>query len=146
MLLKESSTDTLDCRKDGRVGSKPETSLEANMTSLKPSCFWYIMRRQGSLEQTIMLGPIESSREGGGPNARWMDSIKETVGTRLQEPQHPAEDRALWTSLIHRVARVKLTACNTHDYKDSGKQGQYDRVTAQKLKVTECNICYYVTF
>lgn len=42
---------------------KPETTLEAKMTKLKLFYFWNIMRRQGSLEETILLRKLESSRK-----------------------------------------------------------------------------------
>lgn len=37
------------------------------------------MRRQGSLEMTIMQGRIEDSRQRGRANMRWMDCIKEAM-------------------------------------------------------------------
>lgn len=42
---------------------KPETFLEAKMTILKFSYFQHIMKRQGSLEMTIMLWKIKGSRK-----------------------------------------------------------------------------------
>ena len=36
---------------------------------------------------------------------RWIDSIKEAIGMSLQELSRAAEDRASWTSLIHRVTK-----------------------------------------
>lgn len=63
------------------------------------------MRRQGCLEKTMMLGKIEGSRKRGRPNIRGTDSIKEATGISLQKLSKAAEDRTLWTSLIHRVAK-----------------------------------------
>ena len=62
---------------------KPELSLEVEM--LRLSCFGPIMRRQDSLEKTVMLGKAEGSRKRGRPNMRWTDSPKEAPGLRLQE-------------------------------------------------------------
>lgn len=50
-------------------------------------------------------GNIEGSRERGRSNLRWFDCIKEAIGLSLQELSRAVEDRTLWTSLIHRVAR-----------------------------------------
>lgn len=64
---------TLHCEKDRQVGpeqSKPTTSLEAKMTKLKLSYFRHNMRRQDSLEKTVILGKIEVSRKRGSPNLR----------------------------------------------------------------------------
>lgn len=43
--------------------SKPETSLETKVTTLKLSFFGHITKKQGSLEKTIMVGKIEGSRK-----------------------------------------------------------------------------------
>lgn len=45
---------------------EPETSLEAKMTTLKPSHFGHFTRRQGSLEKTVTLGNTGGSGKGGG--------------------------------------------------------------------------------
>lgn len=41
----------------------PETLLEAEMTKLRPSFLGPIVRRQGSLGKTVMMGKMEGSRE-----------------------------------------------------------------------------------
>ena len=79
---------------------KPELLREAEMIKLRLSYCERIMRRQDSLEKTIMPGKVEDSRERGRPNLRWIDSIKEAIGMSLQELS-----RTLWTSLIHRISR-----------------------------------------
>ena len=45
---------------------KPELCLEAKMTTLRVSYFECILRRQDSLEKTIMLGKVEGNRKRGG--------------------------------------------------------------------------------
>ena len=67
----------------------------------------HVMRRQDSSEKTTMLGKVEGSRKGGRPNRRWIDSIKKARGMSAQELSRAVEDRTLWTSLIHRVARSR---------------------------------------
>ena len=52
-------------------------SLEPQVTKWKLSHFGYIMRRQSSLEKTLMLGEKRSSRKQESSNVRWSDSIKE---------------------------------------------------------------------
>ena len=81
------------------------------MTKLRLSSFGHTMRRQGSLEKTIMIGKIEGGRKRGRPSVRWGDSIKEAIGWSLQELSRAAEDRTLQMSPIDRVASV---AHNTH--------------------------------
>lgn len=55
------------------------------MTKLKLSCFGHIVRRQSSLEKTLMLVKIEGSKRRGKPNVGWTDSIKEVMGMSLQD-------------------------------------------------------------
>ena len=56
-------------------------------------------------KKTIILGKIEGSRKKRSPNIRWIRSTKKAIGMSLKEVGGAAEDRTLWTSLIHRVAR-----------------------------------------
>lgn len=58
---------------------KPEPSLEAKMTKLKLSDFGRIVRKQGSLEKTIMLRGIEGSRKRGRLKMRWTGSMKVAI-------------------------------------------------------------------
>lgn len=65
------------------------------MTKLKLFYFGPIMRKQGSLEKTIMSEKIEGGGKGRRSNRRWPDSIKEATGVSLQEPSRAVEDRTL---------------------------------------------------
>lgn len=61
MVLEDSFADTWSTIKMNKWVKqvdqlKPEQSLEAKMLTLRPSYFGYIVRRQGSLKKTIMLG------------------------------------------------------------------------------------------
>lgn len=58
------------------------------------------MRRQGSLGKAIILGKVEDRGKRAGPNNRWIDLIKETIGTGLQKLSRAVEDGSLWTSLV----------------------------------------------
>ena len=58
------------------------------------------------MEKTIMLRKTEGSRKRGRPSVKWIDFTKEGIGKSLQEELSRAvEDRTLWTSLVHRIAR-----------------------------------------
>lgn len=74
------------------------------MTKLKLFYFGHIMRSQGSLKKTIMLGKIEDSRKRGR-QMRWIYSIKEALGLSLQKLSRVVEDIILWTALVHKVVR-----------------------------------------
>ena len=77
------------------------------MIKLRFADFGHIPRRQESLQKTIMLGRVEGSRKRGRPNIRRIDSIEEAICTSIQELSMVVEDKALWTALVHRVARSK---------------------------------------
>lgn len=55
------------------------------------------MKRQCSLDKTIILGKTGGSRKGGRPSMKWIDSIKEAIGMSLQELSRAIQDRNLWT-------------------------------------------------
>ena len=111
MMLEESSIDTLDLQKDNGPPLywileeiKTGTSLKAKMTKMKLFYFEHIMRREGSLEETIILGEIEGSRKE--EEEIWNELIHERrhrhESTGVEQGY---EDRILWTSLMHTVAR-----------------------------------------
>ena len=73
------------------------------MTELSLSYFGYFMRRKDSLEKTYCW---EKQKAAGKKELmKWIDSIEEAMGVNLQNLSRIAEDRPLWMSLIHRVAR-----------------------------------------
>ena len=53
----------------------PGISLEGMMLKLKLQYFGHLMRRADSMEKTLMLGGIGSSRRKGRPRMRWLDGI-----------------------------------------------------------------------
>jgi hypothetical protein len=63
---------------------KPKRSLEATILRLKLPYFGHVMRAKGSLEWDIMLGQVAGYRRQGKPRMRWLDSIKEATGLRLE--------------------------------------------------------------
>ena len=67
------------------------------MLKLRLSYFGHIMRK------TIRFRKTEVSRKRGGPNMRWIDSLKKFRGLSLQVLSSPVEGRTFWKSLIYRV-------------------------------------------
>jgi hypothetical protein len=64
---------------------KPKRSLEATILRLKLRYFGQVMRAKRSLERDIMLGQVAGQRKQGKPEMRWLDSIKEPTGLRLED-------------------------------------------------------------
>ena len=57
----------------------PEYSLEGLMLKLKLQYFDYLMRRNDSLEKTLMLAEIEGRRKRGRQRIRWMNGITDSM-------------------------------------------------------------------
>ena len=55
------------------------------MLKLKLQYFGYLMRRDDSLEKTLMLGGVEGRRRRGRLRMRWLDGITDSMDMRLSE-------------------------------------------------------------
>jgi hypothetical protein len=55
-----------------------------------------------SLERGIMLGQVAGYRRQGKPRMRWLDSIKEASGLRLEVLKETVQDRKKWRMLVEK--------------------------------------------
>ena len=94
---------------------KPEVITGGKNDKTEAVLLWAYHEKADSLETTIMLGNVDSSRKRGGPNMRWMDSLRQATGLRLQELSRAVEDRTLLTTHIHRVAGVGANLMTRHN-------------------------------
>ena len=75
MVLEKTIESPLDSREIKPFNSKeihPEYSLDELMLKLKLQNFGHLLRRADSLEQTLMLGKIESRKRRGQQRMRWL--------------------------------------------------------------------------
>ena len=63
----------------------PEYSLEGLMLKLKLQYFDLLMRRDESLEKTLMLGKIEGRRRRGHQRMRWLNDITNSKDVSLSK-------------------------------------------------------------
>ena len=56
----------------------------------------HLMRREDSLEKTLMLGKTEGQRRRGRVRMRWLDSITNVMNMNLSKLRETVEDRKAW--------------------------------------------------
>ena len=72
---------------------------------MKHQYFSHLMRRDDSLENTLMLGNIEGRRRRGRQRMRWLDGITDSIDMSLGELQELVMDRVAWHVVVHEVAK-----------------------------------------
>ena len=65
------------------------------------------MRRENSLEKSIMLGMGGGTRKRGRPGARWLDDIKAVTKCTVTELCGSARDRDAWRKMIMAITRSR---------------------------------------
>ena len=71
------------------------------MLKLKLQHFGHLKRTDDSLEKSLMLGKIESSRRRGHQRMRWLDGITYAINMNLGELWEMVRDREVWHAAVH---------------------------------------------
>ena len=75
------------------------------MLKLKLQYSGHPMRRDDSLEKTLMLGGIADRRRRGRPRMRWLDDITDSMDVSLSELREMEMHWEAWGAAIHAVAK-----------------------------------------
>ena len=84
-----------------------ECSLEEQILKLRLQYFGHLMRKEDSLEKTLMLGKWEGKRRRGRQRMRWLDSVIEATNMTLTQLREAVEDRRAWHALVHGVTKSR---------------------------------------
>jgi len=84
---------------------KPKRSLEATILRLKLHYFGHVMGAKRSLERDIMLGQFAGHRKQGKPRMRWLGSIKEATGLRLEDLREAVRYKKKWLTPLEDKTR-----------------------------------------
>ena len=105
----------LDCKGIKPVnpkGNKPWIFIKGLLLKWKLQCFGDLIRRVDSLQETLMLGKIESKRRRGQQRMKWLDSITDSMDVNLRKLRGIVEGRGAGRATVYGVTKTRTQLSN----------------------------------
>ena len=118
VVLEKTLESPLDSKEMKPVNLKeinPEYSLEGLI--LKFQYCGHVIWRADSMENTLILGKIESRRKSGWQRMRRSDGITELMDMSLSKLQETVKDREAWHATGHGVTKIQIWLSNWTELK-----------------------------
>ena len=115
VMLEKTLESPLDCKGIKPVNPKGNQYwifIWRTDTELKLQYFGHLMQITDSLEKTLMLGKIESSRRRGWQSLRWLDVFTDLMDMSLSKLQMLVMDREAWRAAAQGVAKSSVQQLN----------------------------------
>ena len=131
VLLEKTPESPLDSKQIKPVNLKgDEYSLKGLLLKLKLQYFDHLMRKDDSLEKSLILGKIEGRRRRGCQRMRWLDWITDAMNMNSGRLWEMVRDRKPWCAVVHGVTKSQTQLVTEQQQQVRGLAHEWAWLTA----------------